>query len=121
MEWLKNNINIWIAIALLFICFLWGLSSAVALNKVKAQIQENMTLRLSLEEKYDTLLKSKIASDKKARESQEALAQEKKTNAVTVSELNQERIVVKALKEELEKTIKLNQDLQGKLEKVSKE
>lgn len=118
MEWLKDNTNIWIVIVLLIICFFWALSSTVALNKAKTDIQQNMATRLSLEEKYDAVLKSKVETDGRLEQLQGELDQTKKLYTDTLSELNQQKLTVKALQSELEKTVKNKEDLQKQLEKA---
>jgi chromosome segregation ATPase len=106
MEWLKDNTNIWIVIALLIICFFWAMSSTLALNKTKAELQQNLGTRLSLEEKYDFLVKTKVESDAKLEQLQGELEQSKKLYADALSDLNQQKLTVKALQAELEKTVK---------------
>ncbi len=118
MEWLKENTNIWIAGILLIICFFWALSSTVALNKLKGELGDLKGSKFSLEEQYDSLSKAKLESDEKLIELTKTLEQERKVYADTLTELNQEKLNTKALKAELEKTVKLNEDLQAQLKKA---
>ncbi len=112
MSHLKNNINIWIALVFLFICFLWALSTSLAFNKARAQLHEEIALRLSLEEGHESLVKNKIASDEKLKQLEEELSKAKSAYFDIKVELDQERIVIKALKEELQRMIKAKQELQ---------
>lgn len=103
MEWLKDNKNIWIVIALLVVCFFWALSSTASLNRARTDNQSNLAKVMSLEEKYDGAIKAKSDSDEKIKQVQQELEQQKKVYSETLNELEQEKIVVKALKEEAQK------------------
>jgi outer membrane murein-binding lipoprotein Lpp len=119
MEWLRDNTNMWILIVILIICFLWALSATFALNKSKSEIQDNLAKSMSIEEKYDSLLKEKMVADEKVKQAQQELEQQKTMYANTLTELNQEKLVTQALKEKLETTTQANKKLQDQLPKTS--
>ena len=114
MEWLKDNTKTWVLIAVLVVCFFWALSSTTALNKVRNENQSNQVKVMSLEEKYDGVIKSKNDSDEKVKQLSQELDQQKKLYSDTVNELEQEKIAVKALKEEAQKLNNAVKDATGK-------
>lgn len=103
MEWFKDNTKVWILIAVLVVCFFWALSSTTALNKARNDNQSNLVKVMSLEEKYDSAIRAKTDSDEKVKQLAQELEQQKKIYSDTLNELDQEKIAVKALKEEAQK------------------
>ena len=120
MGWLKNNFVVGFLVVLVVICLVSAVGMASKLTQKDKQLQNETALRLQTEEQSQGIVNEKASLDKKIQELTKALDEEKILNAATQKELTQEQLVVKALKEELEKTVKLKDSLEDSLKESLK-
>ncbi|MFH1201818.1 MAG: hypothetical protein V1674_02880 [Candidatus Omnitrophota bacterium] len=115
MDWLKNNFVIGFLVVLVVICLVSAVGMASKLTQKDKELKKEIALRLQTEEQSQGIFNEKADLDKKIQELSKALDEEKILHAATKKELTQEQLVVKALKEELEKTVKQKESLEGNL------
>lgn len=107
----KNRI-ILILLILVIIFFVSTIASCGNASRQRLAREKELTARLDMEEKINKTIQEEAAVGEKLKALGQELENEKSAHQATIDTLEEQRLVVKGLKEELEKVTKVKEALE---------
>lgn len=116
-EGIKNRIIIILLVSVI-ILFISTISANLSARKLNKELVNQKDIKFELEKKFDSVLKEKTALEEEKKSLSTKLEEDKKEFEKVKKDLQAERLMTQALKDELEKMTKLKEKLEENLKEA---